>query len=89
MISKYAVYENVGKVICKDGKERYVILCPGDETNSHCAQVCPFYEHNNMAYECDEKYTCHLIRIKHDDNLCETFDKVREIIEEAYGNDQW
>lgn len=89
MISKYAVYENVFKVLCKDGKERYLILCPDGETISSCAQLCPFYEHNNMVYECDGPYTCHLIRIKHDDNLCETFDQVREIIEEAYGNDQW
>lgn len=85
MISKYAVYENVVKIICKDGKERYLILCPVDETISNCTRGCPFYENHNMVYECDGKYTCRLKRIKHDDNLCDTFDQVREIIEEAYG----
>lgn len=85
MISKYAVYENVVNVICKDGKKRYLILCPDDGIISHCTQGCPFYEYHSMVYKCDGQYMCHLDRIKHDDNLCDTFDEVRKIIEEAYG----
>lgn len=86
MISKYAVYANVTKVTCHDGKERYLILCPDYEmTLAGCPLGCPFYEYSSLVYKCDGKYMCHLNRINHDLNLCGTFDEVRKIIEEAYG----
>lgn len=86
MTSKYAVYANVTKVTCHDGKERYLILCPDyDMLLAGCPRGCPFDEYHSMVYKCDGEYMCHLNRIKHDDNLCDTFDEVRKIIEEAYG----
>lgn len=84
MVSKYEVYTNVAKVTCHDGEERYLILCPDDGIISHCSRGCPFYEYHSMVYKCDGKYMCHLDRIKHDDNLCDTFDEVRKIIEPVY-----
>lgn len=75
MISKYVVYENVVNVICKDGKERYLILCPDDGIISHCPLGCPF---------CEYPKKCHLSYIGHDEHLCDTFEEVRAIIEPFY-----
>lgn len=85
MISKYAVYANVTKVTCHDGKKRYLILCPEEEA-THCYE-CPFCERINSRYKLRPSRTvdCHLVNIAHDHVLCDTFDEVREIIEEAYG----
>lgn len=88
MISKYAVYANVSKVGCNDGKRRYLILCPAaDVYGVHCSSGCPFYEPTNPVYKWSPRlnYRCHLMNINHDMTLCDTFDEVREIIEKAYG----
>lgn len=88
MISKYAVYANVTKVTCHDGKERYLILCPDDWTEEvFTCRGCPFYEPTNPVYERNPGRVnrCHLLNTRYADGVYDPFDQVRKIIEEAYG----
>lgn len=89
MISKYAVYANVTKVTCHDGKKRYLILCPimSDDEGAGWCPTCPFYEPTNPVYKRNPGIVnrCHLLNTRYMDGVYDTFDQVRKIIEEAYG----
>lgn len=87
MISKYAVYANVTKVTCHDGKERYLILCPDDWTEEEfTCEGCPFYRVSKLPIYIHGRVPqeCYLMHIGHDDHLCDTFEEVRTIIEPFY-----
>lgn len=86
MISKYAVYANVTKVTCHDGKKRYLILCPDDWTEEEfTCEGCPFYSLSAIPmYLWPQPTQCHLMYIGHDSHLCDTFEEVRAIIEPFY-----